>query len=63
MLIESNVPVLPELERERNDDFDTPGRGTEFSAQFVRSREIRNGIAKYLSLLPKQLMNEYPTSL
>ena len=63
MLIENDVPILPELDVERTEDFDTVSRVTEFSTQYAKSREIRNGIAKYLSLLPNHSLNEYTPTI
>ena len=63
MLIEHNVPILPELDVPREAEFDSIGRGPEYANVFHQSREIRNGIAKYLSMLPEYAMNQYPTTL
>ena len=63
MLIQHNVPILPELDVQREKEFDSIVRGPEFANAFRQSRDIRNGIAEYLSLLPEYEMNEYPTTL
>ena len=52
MLIDNNVEVLPELDLPREKEFDTIMRGGDFPTQFARSREIRNGLAKYIHSLP-----------
>jgi hypothetical protein len=62
MLVDNNVAMLPELERERSPDFDTVD-SSEFSNQFVLSRVIRKNIAKYLSKLERYPLNEYPTTI
>ncbi len=63
ILVDNNVPILAELDRERVPDFDTFARGFDVQTQFTKSREIRKGIATYISLLPSHSMNEYPTSI
>ena len=62
ILIDNNVPVLPKLDVVRERDFDTVARGEVYNNQFAKSREIRKGIAKYLSELPEYAMNEYPNT-
>jgi hypothetical protein len=60
ILIENDIPVLPEFDVERSADFNTLSGEVDVSTNFTRSREIRKSIAEYLGKIPSCNSNEYP---
>jgi hypothetical protein len=63
MLIENEIPILSELDVERPSEFNTCPQEVDLSSNFDKSREIRNGIAKYLYFLPSCPLNTYPATV